>query len=107
MKNQKPKILIISYCFPPLNVIASLRVYSWAKYWSRMGYEVCVLTAKKTTETVPLIYRSVRTWRRWCGLRKHHIVFQKKPFHPKKGNDLSPVKKRFSIISAAKKSVKK
>lgn len=38
------KILIISYYFPPLNSIASLRPYSWAKYWSKMGHDVTVLT---------------------------------------------------------------
>lgn len=41
------KILIISSYFPPLNSIASLRPYSWAKYWSRAGHEVTVLTTKK------------------------------------------------------------
>lgn len=40
-------ILIISYEFPPLNTIGAQRPYSWAKYWSRMGHTVCVLTAQK------------------------------------------------------------
>lgn len=44
----KPKrILIISAYFPPLPSVASLRVYSFAKYWARMGNEVTVLTTKK------------------------------------------------------------
>ena len=42
------KILIVSTFFPPQNSIASLRPYSWAKYWSRMGHDVTVLTTKKT-----------------------------------------------------------
>ncbi|HHV81291.1 TPA: glycosyltransferase family 4 protein [bacterium] len=41
------KILIVTHYFPPLNKMGSLRTYSWAKYWSRMGHEVCVLTTKK------------------------------------------------------------
>lgn len=41
------KILIVSTFFPPSNSIASLRPYSWAKYWSKMGHEVTVLTTKK------------------------------------------------------------
>lgn len=41
------KILIISAFFPPQNSIASLRPYSWAKYWSRAGHEVTVLTTEK------------------------------------------------------------
>lgn len=41
------KILIIASSFPPYNAIASLRPYSWAKYWSRWGHDVTVLTTKK------------------------------------------------------------
>lgn len=41
------KILIISAFFPPQNSIASLRPYSWAKYWSRAGHDVTVLTIPK------------------------------------------------------------
>jgi hypothetical protein len=47
MKERMVKILIISHSFPPLNRIGSLRPFSWAKYWSRMGHEICVLTTKK------------------------------------------------------------
>ena len=108
MINQKLTILIVSYCFPPLNVIASLRVYSWAKYWSRMGYEVCVLTAKKNHRDGSLDLPIGADVAALVRIEETpYKSFRKKPFHPKKGNDLSPVKKRFSIISAAKKSVKK
>lgn len=41
------KILIITSFFPPQNSIASLRPYSWAKYWSRDGHDVTVLTVPK------------------------------------------------------------
>ena len=41
------KILIVSYYFPPQNSIASLRPYSWAKWWSRAGHDVTVLTIEK------------------------------------------------------------
>jgi len=41
------RILIISKYFPPENSIASLRPYSWAKYWSRAGHDVSVLTSPK------------------------------------------------------------
>lgn len=41
------KILIVSTFFPPQNSIASLRPYSWAKWWSRAGHEVTVLTTQK------------------------------------------------------------
>ncbi|GAB6072768.1 glycosyltransferase family 4 protein [Venenivibrio stagnispumantis] len=43
----KKNILIITHYFPPMNAIGSLRPYSWAKYWSRMGHDVTVLTTKK------------------------------------------------------------
>ncbi len=45
--NKKLNILIITHYFPPLNSIASLRPYSWAKYWSKLGHNVTVLTTKK------------------------------------------------------------
>jgi hypothetical protein len=45
--DKKYKILIITYYFPPINAIASHRPYSWAKYWSRMGHDITVLTTKK------------------------------------------------------------
>jgi glycosyltransferase involved in cell wall biosynthesis len=41
------RILIISTFFPPLNSIASLRPYSWAKFWAEAGHEVSVLTTQK------------------------------------------------------------
>ena len=51
------RILIISTFFPPLNSIASLRPYSWAKYWVLEGHEVTVLTlAKEEDPKVALNY---------------------------------------------------
>jgi glycosyltransferase involved in cell wall biosynthesis len=41
------KILIIAVYFPPQNSVASLRPYSWAKYWSRAGHDITVLTTRK------------------------------------------------------------
>lgn len=41
------KILIVAVYFPPQNSVASLRPYSWAKYWSRDGHDVTVLTTRK------------------------------------------------------------
>ena len=41
------KILIITNSFPPYNAIASLRPYSWAKYWTQWGHTVTVLTTAK------------------------------------------------------------
>lgn len=40
----KPKsILIISYYFPPSNMVAALRIYSFAKYLSAYGHRITVL----------------------------------------------------------------
>jgi glycosyltransferase involved in cell wall biosynthesis len=41
------KILLISCFYPPQNTIASQRPYAWAKYWTRAGDEVTVLTPTK------------------------------------------------------------
>jgi hypothetical protein len=48
------RILIIAYYFPPEThaIMASLRPYSWAKYWGHSGQEICVLTKAKNQETV-------------------------------------------------------
>jgi hypothetical protein len=50
----KPRIMIVTYNWPPRNAIGTHRPYSWAKYWSRSGVEVTVLTAKKYGFDEPL-----------------------------------------------------
>jgi glycosyltransferase involved in cell wall biosynthesis len=45
------RILIVTVFFPPKNSIASLRPYSWAKHFARLGHEVTVLTTKKLADT--------------------------------------------------------
>ena len=40
------KVLIISYAFPPLQVIGSQRPYNLAKYFPKYGWETIVLTVK-------------------------------------------------------------
>ena len=54
MNKDKLKILIVSCYFPPLNVIAALRAYFWAKHWSKMGHEICVVTIKNDVLDSPL-----------------------------------------------------
>jgi len=41
------KIIILVHYFPPLNSVASLRPYSWARYWTKLGHDVTVVTTKK------------------------------------------------------------
>jgi hypothetical protein len=41
------KLLIITYFFPPLNSIASLRLYSFAKYLTEFGLDITVFTTPK------------------------------------------------------------
>lgn len=50
------KILIIAVYFPPQNSVASLRPYSWAKYWSRSGHDVTVLTTRKPDHSTNTVY---------------------------------------------------
>lgn len=47
-------ILIVSTAFPPRNVPGALRAFSWAKYWTRAGHKVTVLTNKKGSLDGPL-----------------------------------------------------
>ena len=69
------RILIVSIYFPPERSIASLRPYSWAKYWSRGGHDVTVLTSKKAIAS--------DNWYPECGSFKvisadYHIPFSRK-----------------------------
>ena len=45
MTNNKPKkVLLISYCFPPDNVVGAVRIGKFAKYLPEFGWEPVVLT---------------------------------------------------------------
>ncbi|MGC8815883.1 MAG: glycosyltransferase [bacterium] len=46
------KVLIITYFFPPLNSIASLRLYSFAKYLTEFGLNVTVFTTPKKIDNL-------------------------------------------------------
>jgi len=50
------KILLITRYFPPLEGVASLRLYCWAKYMTRLGHEITVLTTDKTGQPQSLKY---------------------------------------------------
>jgi glycosyltransferase involved in cell wall biosynthesis len=45
------KILIVAAYFPPQNGIGGLRPYSWAKWWSKAGHDVTVLTTYKKMDS--------------------------------------------------------
>jgi hypothetical protein len=47
------RILIITTFFPPDNSIAADRPYTWAKYWSRAGHDVTVLTLENNSKQSP------------------------------------------------------
>lgn len=48
------KILIVAKYYPPRNSVASLRPYSWAKYWMREGHDVTVVTGRNARESSAL-----------------------------------------------------
>lgn len=52
MKNLR--IVVVTYNWPPRNAIGTHRPYSWAKYWSKAGAKVTVLTARKEQFDAPL-----------------------------------------------------
>lgn len=85
------RILIVSTYFPPLNSIASLRPYSWAKAWSRNGHDVTVLTTTKESEqgtkdlkkeNFQIISVSLPKWISKLKLQYHHNYYQNS--HPSK-----------------------
>jgi glycosyltransferase involved in cell wall biosynthesis len=40
-------VLIVAHYFPPLLTVGANRPHSWARYWSRHGHEITVLTTRK------------------------------------------------------------
>lgn len=48
------KILIISYFFPPCNLTASQRVFSWAKYFHQFGYYPIIITRRWDNEILKM-----------------------------------------------------
>ena len=50
----KLNILIICHYYPPLHSIASLRPYSFSKYWAEEGHSITVLTTAKSSEQLIL-----------------------------------------------------
>ncbi|HBP89717.1 MAG TPA: glycosyltransferase [Nitrospirales bacterium] len=44
MSEKRPKILFLAYSFPPANTIGCVRTWNIAKYLSRLGWEVTVVT---------------------------------------------------------------
>jgi glycosyltransferase involved in cell wall biosynthesis len=41
---RRPKLLFLSCCFPPLSIIGCIRTWNIAKYLTRLGWEVTVVT---------------------------------------------------------------
>jgi hypothetical protein len=48
------RILILSYFFPPCNLTASQRAYSWARYLNEFGYYPVVITRRWDREIIQL-----------------------------------------------------
>lgn len=46
MADESLRILLVSFNFPPLPKVGSLRPLSWARRWSELGHSVSVLTAR-------------------------------------------------------------
>lgn len=63
------KILIVAAYFPPRNIVASYRPYSWAKYWTDAGHDVTVLTVE-----YPITKDSLD-----CDLSKFRVIKIKDP----------------------------
>jgi glycosyltransferase involved in cell wall biosynthesis len=105
------KILIISSNFPPLNGIACLRPYSWAKYWAKKGHNVTVLTTKKPQSDIKLnldlsYFRLIEVPIPWVDyLRKFD---DNKPITPSNFTHAKPARgffnKFFSSIHALRRS---
>ncbi|OLP17273.1 hypothetical protein BST81_15755 [Leptolyngbya sp. 'hensonii'] len=77
------RILIIAHDFPPVNRVASLRPYAWAKYWHQMGHEIGVLTTRKDAFRAPLDLQT--EYRSLQGVRLEEV-----PYVPLKSRSFNP-----------------
>lgn len=71
-------ILIISFCFPPYNVVGSLRTGKMAKYLHRMGHDVRVVAAADPSfpQTMPLeIPRRIVQYSKWLDINAPRLWF--------------------------------
>lgn len=75
------KILIIAHDFPPINRVAALRPYSWAKYWSLMGHEIRVITTEGKQLNAPLDFNN-----RYLDNIKHRVKIEPIQYLPIKPN---------------------
>jgi len=67
------RILIISYFFPPFNIIGAVRVGKIAKYLDKLGHEVKVISAKNQPlqESLPLeISEEKVIYTKWISINK-------------------------------------
>lgn len=74
-----PRILIITYNWPPRNAMGTHRPYAWAQHWSEAGAQVTVLTAKKQFLDEPLdlhlpALKGVRVIELPYGMGNHSIA---------------------------------
>ena len=97
------RILIVSPFFPPCNNIASLRPYSWAKWWSNAGHQVTVLTSD--------IYQLPKTLQLDCSGFKviqtpsNVPVFYQKLASVAKGHRKQEIEKNSKVGLAGKKTI--
>lgn len=85
----KKRILIISYYFAPQNVIGAVRPTKLAKYLTRMGHEVTVISGggldgqvDPTLERDLQELRDVRLLKEWSPLRDWYIYKRSRPAAP-------------------------
>ena len=77
--NEKKKILIVSYCFAPQNVIGAVRATKLAKYLTRMGHEVTVICGEGLSSLKdPTLDRDLRE------LKDVHVVREWNPIRDRK-----------------------
>src|SRR5437867_9470876 len=84
-KTGRPKLLFLAWSFPPLRTIASVRSWNIAKYLSRLGWEMTVVTPeaalwrhvdspKKTkTDLATEKIRQILTDHHWRFLNPVHL----------------------------------
>lgn len=101
-------ILIVSHYFPPGNSIAALRPYSWAKYWSRMGHQVTVLTSRKLPKSSDLqldlsgFEIIEHAGRGWFDTKVDGVKAQRDQRNPEAGHYLSRIKRKMVSAMLAK-----
>src|SRR5437899_270313 len=83
MPDDPPRLLVVTYHFPPDGSVGGLRWAGITKYLTRLGWQVAVVTAAAPIASDP----AVRAHVEWCPRRRTLIDYYRRVRRPDDGSD--------------------